>query len=259
MNSIGDVSVWVRRIGKFPNQRARLFCFPYAAGSAAVFRNWAKSLPDGIEVMAVQFPGRENRLGESGFTRMGDLIQALETVLTPLFDRPFAFFGHSLGALIAFELARSLQRRESIMPQLLIVSGSRAPQLPNRDPWVHELPDAELIREINRLSGTPSAILDEPELMELLLPLLRADFALYETYRYTDGPPLSSGIRAFWGENDQDVSLAETEGWREQTRGDFELRCFQGNHFFIHSSEEAVLDALSQILLADLLSLPAPA
>lgn len=195
---------------------------------------------------------------EPCFTQMDELIQTLESVLLPLFDRPFAFFGHSLGALIAFELARSLQRHGNSLPAPLIASGSRAPQLPKSKPLVHKLPKAKLLQEINRLAGTPRPILDEPELMELLLPMLRADFTLYETYEYKKGPPLHCGIRAFWGKDDEDVGIADMEGWQEQTRANFELRRFEGNHFFINSSREAVICALADILFADLLSTPLP-
>lgn len=244
-----DTANWVRPIGKaaYPCT-ARLFCFPFAGGTASSFRDWATELPNGIEVFAIQLPGREDRLKESNFTQMKSLVQTLEHVMHPLFDRPFAFFGHSLGAWVAFELARSLQDHGHVLPSLLITSGARAPHIRNRDPLIHTLPDREFINELKRLAGTPSAIFEEPELLALLLPQIRADFTLYETYRYTNSPPLQVPIQVFWGSDDDDVTHTDAKSWSVQTIQEFGLHRFPGSHFFIDSAKREVLARLSSCL-----------
>lgn len=244
-----DTANWVRPIGKSASPcAARLFCFPFAGGTASSFRDWATNLPNGIEVFALQLPGREDRLKESNLTQMTALVQTLEHVMYPLFDRPFAFFGHSLGAWVAFELARSLQCRGTVLPSLLITSGARAPHITNRDPLIHTLPDREFINELKRLAGTPSAIFEEPELLALLLPQIRADFTLYETYRYSDAPPLQTPIQVFWGSEDEDVTQTDAESWSVQTVQSFGLHHFPGGHFFIDSAKHEVLATLSSCL-----------
>lgn len=233
-----------------PNPRAylRLFCFPYAGGAASAFCTWSDDLPRGVEVCPIQLPGRESRLGEPPFTRLAPLVQALAPAIRPYLDKPFAFFGHSMGATISFELARQLRQQDDPGPVHLFVSGSRAPQIPDPDPPIHHLPEAEFVEELRRFNGTPELVLQNAELMQLFLPLLRADLALHEAYTYTADEPLDCPISAFGGLEDEEVSRDELAAWRDQTRGAFTLRIFPGDHFFLRSARALLLWAVSQDL-----------
>lgn len=217
-----------------PEARLRLFCFPYAGAGALIFRNWSESLPTDVEVCPVQLPGRGTRLTERPFTQLSPLVEALAQALVPLVDRPFAFFGHSLGALISFELARRVRRRYGVHPVHLFVSAGRAPQIAHRGPLIHTLPEKEFLAELRGLNGTPSELLDHKELMEIMLPLLRADFALYETYVYSTEPPLNCPISAFGGLQDRRVIDSDLEAWRAQTSFSFSLLMFPSDHFFLN-------------------------
>jgi medium-chain acyl-[acyl-carrier-protein] hydrolase len=229
-----------------PEARLRLFCFPYAGGGALVFRNWSDGLPADVEVCPVQLPGRGTRLMEHPFTQLPPLVAALAQALSPLLDKPFAFFGHSLGALVSFELARQLRRQYGVHPVRLFVSAGRAPQIPHRGPPIHILPEKEFLAELRRLNGTPSELLDHKELMVIMLPLLRADFAVYETYVYSSEPPLNCPISAFGGLQDRKVNNSDLEAWRAQTNISFSLRMFPGDHFFL--KQPLLLRVLSQEL-----------
>ncbi len=241
---------WVRYPRPKPQARLRLFCFHYAGGGASAFRTWERSIPPEIELALIQLPGRENRAREKAFTHLISLVDELTDTLLPLFDKPFVFFGHSLGALISFELARQLRRQQGPAPLHLFVSGCRAPQrpIPASEVPIHFLPDDEFIQKLREYNGTPEAVLQHAELMDLLMPVLRADFALYETYVYQPEEPLSCSISAFGGLQDPKVSREDVAAWREQTQGDFVLRMFPGDHFFLHSTQAQLLQTVSQDL-----------
>jgi len=185
---------------------------------------------------------------ETPFTQLAPMVEALAQTIGPLLDKPFAFFGHSLGALVGFELARQLRRQSGVQPVRLFVSADRAPQLPHRDRPIHALPDGELLQELRRLNGIPGKVLEEAELMQIMLPVLRADFAVYETYVYSTEPPLNCPISTFGGLQDQRVSRGDLEAWRDQTSGSFSLRMFPGDHFFWNATQPLLLQALSQEL-----------
>jgi medium-chain acyl-[acyl-carrier-protein] hydrolase len=241
---------WIFRPRQNSAAHLRLFCFPYAGGGASIFRNWPDALEPGVEVLAVQLPGRETRIREACYTLMSTLMPVLRQALLPYFGAPFAFFGHSVGALIAFELARQLRRQGDPAPVQLFVSGHRAPHLADRDPPIHQLPDAQFLEELRRLKGTPKQVLENLELLDLLLPALRADFALYENHAYSPEAPLDCPISAFGGRQDQEVSREELEAWRDQTTRSFMLEMFEGDHFFLQSTQRALLQALSVALLS---------
>jgi medium-chain acyl-[acyl-carrier-protein] hydrolase len=231
-----------------PAARVRLFCFPYAGGGASIFNTWPRGLPAEVEVVGVQPPGREARIGETPIGNLHELADAIHRELTPLLDRPFVLFGHSNGGLMAFELARRLRRAGGPMPQLLVASGRPAPQLADEEPPIHALPYGEFIDALRRYNGTPEEILANAEIMELLEPVLRADFSLGETYRYDAEPPLDVPITAFGGERDDEVPREQVEAWREQTTGEFRMQMFPGDHFFLNSDRPQVLAALSREL-----------
>jgi medium-chain acyl-[acyl-carrier-protein] hydrolase len=225
----------------------RLFCFPYAGGAASIFRTWSSRLPQ-VDVYPIQYPGRENRLSELPFNRLEHLVDQLARVIRPYLDHPFAFFGHSLGGLVCFELARRLRREGGPAPQCLFVSGSRAPHRRDPKPPIHHLPDPEFVDALRRLEGTPEAVLQHAELMQLMMPILRSDFAVIETYRYAPALPLDCPISAFGGTTDGEVGTEEVAAWRDHTAGAFQLRLVPGNHFFSHTARDMLLQALSQDL-----------
>jgi medium-chain acyl-[acyl-carrier-protein] hydrolase len=237
---------WISFRKPSPEARLRLFCFPYAGAGALIFRNWQDCLPADVEVCPIQLPGRGTRMAERPFTELPPLVEALATALHPLLDKPFAFFGHSLGALVSFELARRIRGQYDVYPVWLLVSAGRAPQVLHRGPPIHRLPTNEFVTELRRLNGTPSELLDYDELMEIILPLLRADFAIYETYVYSTGPPLNCPISVFGGLEDRAVNKSDLEAWRAQTSGVFSVRMFPGDHFFL--KQPLFFQALSQEL-----------
>jgi medium-chain acyl-[acyl-carrier-protein] hydrolase len=228
--------------------RLRLFCFPHGGGGGTIYSGWAKGLPPTVELCQVELPGRETRFNEPPATRLSSLVQALAPALLPCLDKPFAFFGHSMGALIAFELARLLQKDRAIHPVHLFVSGLRAPQLPLPAHPVYALPEADFVAELCRRYDTLNELLQEESLAQMLLPLLRADFELYETYTYTKERSLTCPITAFAGSQDNEHTSEGLAAWKEQTTGSFELHILPGDHFFLRTARPQLLQMLSQKL-----------
>jgi len=221
-------SAWFPNADSVPTDR--LFAFPYAGGGATWFPAPLSN------VCPVRLPGRESRLAELPFEKMRPLIDALAAAIDPYLDRPFAFFGHSMGAAIAFELARELRRRNRPLPRILIASAARAPQF-RRDHVPPPPPsDADFLTELRRLGGMPSEVLDDPAVLHTILPALRADAALYRAYTYTDEPPLACPIRAYGGIEDARITTEHLEGWSEQTTAGFAIRRFPGGHFYFKQS-----------------------
>ena len=238
-------------LGSRPSQgrRLRLFCFPYAGGAASAYRLWGPALAPAVEVCPVQLPGRGSRFREAPFRNAMDLVSAAADALHSMMDVPFALFGHSMGAVVAFELARELRRRSWPAPVLLVVSGRQAPPRPSPEPPFGHLPDPEFLREVRgRYDGIPAEVLAEEELLQLVLPALRADILVLETYPYTQELPLDCPISCFGGGEDRHVSRDGLEAWAGHTRGGFKVRTFPGPHFFIDSAREAVWRALREDL-----------
>jgi surfactin synthase thioesterase subunit len=232
-----------------PAARLRLFCLPYAGRGASIYRAWPELLGDKVEMSALQLPGRENRLREAPFTRLLDSVEQLVNVLRPYLNLPFALFGHSMGAVICFELARVLRRERQIVPAHLFVSGRRAPQFPDPRPPMTSLSDELFAAEIcRRYNGIPHEVLKDRELMELLLPTLRADVEMLETYDYRPGQLFDCPITAFGGRNDSETSLDELAGWKHQTNAPFESHIFAGDHFFLQSSTAEMIEIIRQKL-----------
>lgn len=232
-----------------PQARLRLFCFPYAGGGASIFRNWGAEMPPHVEVRAIQLPGRENRVRENPFTTMPPLVEALALALQPFTDKPFIFFGHSVGALICFELARYLRNQRLPGPIHLLISGCSAPHTPNPSPHMHHLPDPVLMDMLRQLQGTPPSVLQNIELMQLLLPVFRADLTLYETYSYVPEPPLDCSISAFGGLEDPNATRDMLAAWDQQTQKAFAISMLPGGHFFLFSSHTLLLQGIAQDLL----------
>jgi medium-chain acyl-[acyl-carrier-protein] hydrolase len=244
-------SPWFYRPLPRPQPSARLFAFPYAGAGPAVFRAWPEGLPSAVELCAVQLPGRGPRFREPAIPSIPRLIGALLPALIPLLDRPFAFFGHSMGGVLAFEAARALALRGGPVPALVIVSARRAPHIPDPGPPLHGLPDAEFAAEINRrYGGIPSEILEDKEALEFFLPVLRADIAALDAYRPAEPLPLPCPLAAFGGEDDARTPLPHLETWRDETSGPFEICLFPGGHFYFDPEPQrrAVLATISKML-----------
>lgn len=240
------MSAWIVRKPR-PRAKVRLFCFPYAGGGASIFRAWPDALPH-LDICAIQPPGRENRMRDAAFTRLDPLVDAAVEAITPLLDQPYAFFGYSLGSFVAFEAARRLRARGARLPERLFLGACPAPQVVRRKPPIHELPEAELIREVRSYQGTPPEVLEHEELMEMLLPILRADFGVYETYASRPEPPLDVPLSVLGGLTDEDATRADLDAWREHTTKAFVLRMFPGNHFFLNTERTRLLTSILQDL-----------
>jgi medium-chain acyl-[acyl-carrier-protein] hydrolase len=226
-----------------------LFCFPHAGGGGSLFMPFARELAPTLDVRAVQLPGRENRLRERAHTRLTALIDELVGALREYLDAPFALFGHSMGALVAFELARRLRAVAMPAPVRLFVAGHRAPQLPSRHPRLGHLTDPEFIDAVGtRYGGVPEEVLRHADLMALLLPCLRADMTLIEGYVYEADDPLPCPISVYGGVDDVATTEAELEAWRVQTRADCTLTRFPGGHFFVRSARPALVSTVSREL-----------
>jgi medium-chain acyl-[acyl-carrier-protein] hydrolase len=239
---------WITRSNPSFDARFRLFCFPCAGGDTWLFRDWWRHLPHKVDVCPIRLPGRGGRIDERPFTALPMLVYALAQALARFRDIPFAFFGYSMGALISFELARYLRRSERPGPTYLFVAGCRAPHWPEMSPPIHHLPDATLAAELVRRYGAASQIAQNRELMRLMLPAVRADFAMCETYVHMPEPPLQCPIAAFGGTGDGMVDPIGLEAWRWHTLTGFSLRLLPGDHSFIMSSGSALLRAISEHL-----------
>jgi len=238
-------SAWVSVSPSHGPKVARLFCFPFAGGGAAAYFRWPGLILSGVEVVRIHLPGRETRLKEPLFERLALLVETLSAELLHWMDGPFAFYGHSMGALLAFELARTLRRKYDLLPIHLFASGFRAPQLsPSDSPFSH-LPDAEFIQRVNQWGGLPDLVVQNEELMQIFLPILRADFKIIESYIYNEEAPLACPISAFGGLSDPKVDREKIIAWKMQTSKEFTAHFFLGGHFFLHDSEPLVLDQIN--------------
>ena len=228
--------------------RYRLFCLPYAGGGAAIYRNWRYTAPDRIQVCALELPGRASRLREMPFSRLAPLVKELAASLEDGLDQPFALFGHSMGGLIAFELARTLREQGAPKSAHLFISAAAPPGTVPDHPQVHGATEADIKRRLRDMNGTPEELLADEELMTIMMPVLRADFAVIETYEYQDEPPLDVPITVFGGLSDRVVPPASLAGWRGQSALASRLKLFPGDHFFLHSAATDVLGAIAHEL-----------
>jgi surfactin synthase thioesterase subunit len=247
MNTRINSTPWLVRHQQESETKLRLFCFPYAGARASAFRLWPAGLPGEVEACAVQLPGRENRITEPLISAIDELVPIVCDALIADCDSPFAFFGHSTGALVAFELIRELRRRSAPLPCHLLVSGSRAPHIPEPRP-LHQLSETDFLRELRRFSGTPEAVLQSKELMQIYIPILRADLALEEAYQHRVEPPLDIPIAAFGGTMDKEAAADVLNPWARYTSRAFTLEMIDGDHFFLHSNRDVLLRSLSEIL-----------
>lgn len=236
---------WMQRPHPNPDASLRLVCLPYSGGRASAFKNLAADLPGEVELWAVEYPGHGRRLSEAPNTRLAPLVEQVTDVIAKEVPRPFALLGYSVGALIGFEVTRELARRGQPGPTALFVAANKAPHLRPTRPPLHELSRHELIEGLQRLAGVHNELLDNDELVDVMLPVLRADLSLDETYAYDPGDLLDCPVVAFGGSEDWSTPRPNLEAWREQTTGDFSVAILPGGHFFLDSSRAQFAQALT--------------
>jgi medium-chain acyl-[acyl-carrier-protein] hydrolase len=215
-----------------------------------MFHSWSNKLPEQVELIALRLPGRDSRIGEAAFSQWTPLLSAIKQALVPYLDQPFAFFGHSLGASLAYELTRKLHDQKNLLPRQLIISGCRCPHLPRRKPPLYNLPKQEFFESLRQMNGIPLEVFENTEIMALVEPTLRADIKLAETWEGNREQPLNVPITAFSGLEDEIVPPADMKGWEHYTNKEFSFHTFPGDHFFVHSSEEMLLNTLTSQLFS---------
>jgi medium-chain acyl-[acyl-carrier-protein] hydrolase len=241
------MSRWIRCYGRRASPTVRLLCFPHAGAGATAYRLWASGVPSSVEVLAAQLPGREDRLDEALPGDVRELANQLVQELSGTLDQPYALFGHSMGALIAFEFASLITIRNEKRPIRLFASGYGAPHAHRSTSRLHELPLNELIRELERQGGTPEAVLRDPDLMAIYAPVLRSDLAMCARYEFSGASRLDIPITVFGG--DRDIAVSSTlAAWSELTSSTFDLRIFPGDHFFPKTARQLLLDAITHEL-----------
>ncbi|MFN0040108.1 MAG: thioesterase II family protein [Burkholderiales bacterium] len=243
---MADLTTWLPYLKPRPNARIRLFCFPQGCGSASLFAHWPLLLPDWLDVCAVQLPGRENRMKEDPIDRMDLLVTAIHSALEPLLDKPFALFGHSMGGSIAYEWLKRMKNKEKLVH--FFPSASPPPHIPD-DEQTHKMSNEELVQHAKESGGFAPELLDFPELLEMYLPILKADGAITETYRPVDKPELTCPITAFAGDQDEIVPAIEVREWDRYTKKQFTLHTYNGGHFFLPARKNEITAVLTQVLL----------
>lgn len=236
---------WVSTINKTATSKIRLFCLPYAGGSSLIYRDWQNGFSDAIEVCPVNLPGRGSRIIEPLHANMTSLAKAVKDGLLPFLDQPFAFAGHSMGGTLSFEVTKLLRSLGLPLPVKLFISGCGAPHFPLLEERTFDLPEDELIEELRRLNGTPAEILDNRELLRILLPVIRADFSVCQTYEYVEEPPLDVPITVMRGAEDHDIPEEAAVAWREQTEDEFLCITLPGDHFFCHAEKDRIIDIIA--------------
>ncbi|WP_323137852.1 alpha/beta fold hydrolase [Streptomyces sp. NBC_01433] len=243
---------WFRTYRRDGKVRVRLICFPHAGGTATLFHRWPGHLPADVELLATQYPGRQERFAEPCVETMAELADritdALEPVVTGPRRLPFVLFGHSLGSAVAYEVARRLDERHGIVPDRVIVSGRSAPHAPRGSATLHTLDDERLIAAARHLGNMASSVYDDPDLRPLLLPSLRSDFRVIESYRPHDPAPLRAPVTAVGGDRDPGCPVAELESWSSLTTAGFESRVFPGDHFYLVPTEAELLAFIAERL-----------
>lgn len=243
MNVLTVDSPFVRRARR-AEPRLRLFCLPYAGAGASMFARWPDALPDDIEVIALQLPGREDRLPEAPMTDSATIVRVVSQVMRPYLRSPYALFGHCSGALAAFEIGRQLARR-GYAPGHLFVAAQNAPHLPYSAVPVHDLPDREFLDAVRELGGIRPEVAGNDQLVAIFLGALRADFTAWESYRYQDGDLLSCPVTVFAGTRDPRTDPAGLAEWDRHTADAVEVRMLPADHFFTEHEEAVVLRTIA--------------
>jgi medium-chain acyl-[acyl-carrier-protein] hydrolase len=241
-------SSWLELCAPRAKAQVRLVCFAHAGGSSSVFYPWSEGMGESIEVWAVQLPGRGERMDEELITDFQTVIDNLGPAIAQLTDKPLAIFGHSLGARLGFEVARWLRRQGAPAPVHLFASASKAPHVPRIGPKFSQMPEEGLIEKSRQLNGMPKLVLANPELLRTVLPVIRADFAIAESYLYREEPPLNTPIDAFYGVADPEVGKQHAADWRVHSSSEFSVKAFNGDHFFLQPCHAAVVHSIASAL-----------
>jgi surfactin synthase thioesterase subunit len=237
-----DADLWVRKLCP-ADAGVRLACFPHAGGAASFYFPLAQRLAPSVEVLGVQYPGRQDRYGEPCIEEIPALVDGAFRALEPWLDKPLALFGHSMGATVAFEVARRMEAEHRVPPAALFLSGRSEPT--GRRPRLMSLgDDEELVAEIRRLRGTDPRVLADEDMLRLILPAFRGDYTAVERYRYLDGPRLTCPVTVLTGDSDPMVSPDDARGWREYTDGAFAQHVFPGDHFFLVDHHAAIVEII---------------
>ena len=246
---VPSVSVWIQKFGATRDPSTRLFCFPHAGGIPAAFRPWRDGLPEQVELNAIQLPGRSGRLREPPIASIPELTNLITSALLPYLDRPYAFFGHSMGAVLALEVAKAAVKAGKDAPQHVFLSARRPPHLPRLEADLHRLPDDAFLKLLGaRYGGVPAEVLQEPDLLALFLPTLRADITALETFVAGDAEPVTCALSAFGGDEDRLVNLEQLRSWRGYTTGPFRVKQFRGGHFYLGEVRDELLSDISRTL-----------
>lgn len=243
-----DGSNWLVKTHKNSFAPLQLICFSYAGGGASIYSDWGIHLKDCAEVMAVQLPGRENRFSEKLICDIDEVVNQVSLHIHRVVDRPFLLFGHSLGALIAYEVALSLSNQYNRHPKQLIVSGKQSLDSQPRRKKIYDLPEAGFIEELRKYNGTSELVLQNEELRSLILPILRADITMFDCYRAVPKPRLDCPVTAFGGTDDPYVFPEDLQGWKDTTNSSFNCHLFSGDHFFISGEHrQSIFEAIKYI------------
>lgn len=242
------MSDWFKVYRSYQQPKLRVFCFPYAGGSAQVFSDWVNKLPHGVDIFAIQAPGRGRRFSEKPIACLQEKVKQLHSAILSYNDCPYMFIGHSNGALLAFELARELQKSGNCRLKHIILSAKRAPHLPNIKEPIHDLPQNDFVKKLKEYDFTPDEVLQNDELMELFSPMLRADFSLSETLDFDSSYLLDSNASVFWGNQDKDVPFDDVLAWSELIKGDVNFVEFDDGHFFISKSQDKFLNNVNYLI-----------
>ncbi|GHF52515.1 oleoyl-ACP hydrolase [Streptomyces mashuensis] len=249
MGELQDASRWIRRFHPAEDSGVRLVCLPHAGGSAPFYFPMSRALAPAVDVLCVQYPGRQDRRHDKAVEDIGEYADLIAAELKPWLDRPTALFGHSMGAVIAFEVARRLERDLGFVPLTLFASGRRAPSR-YRDENVHRRDDDGVVAEMRLLSGTDSQILGDEELLRMVLPAIRSDYKAIETYRSEPGATVQTPVTVLTGSSDPRTSREEAEAWRDHTTGAFALHAFTGGHFFLAQHQQEIVRIVSEGITA---------
>ncbi|KAF3996557.1 thioesterase II family protein [Glaciimonas immobilis] len=234
---------WFTHLSNHAQANGRLFTFPFAGGGPSVYRHWPELLPS-LEIFAACLPGRESRINEPHVTSMDALMAQLLPAIVPLLDRDFFFYGHSMGALVAFELAHALKQQGLRQPKCLLIGACQSPNITPNSHRLNTLPDAQFFRALSTYGGLPEGLANSAELQQLILPTLRADLSIPASYRFSANPPLTCPIIAFCGESDMMVTKQNMSGWRDMTSASYFLHEMPGDHFFLHPQRIHLLEMI---------------